>query len=151
VRTLVVVIAILVVGITLGASARAFPPAPDEQAATARRLEAVIPLLDNLEGDTWFETQADASPTHARIAALLEGAVANGRVVTIGIDPGDVVNDSEIVPNTRVVTFIALPRTIWGDARSDEWIWTWTEAAGSIAPDSIDSHWSFEAAERGMG
>lgn len=154
----------LLVGLVLIVVAlRALPPSPDEQIATAGRLETVLGRMDELGLDGWhdcalcqpIDIRPGASPVplpsgstafHAMRAAG-SGVIPNGRLVDITTLAGP---DEA---GGRVVRFTAVARSMLGaETGHDLWIWTWyEEPQGSPSPLWIGANWDFEAVSASEG
>ena len=150
------------------------PPPPEAavRAAVAGRLEAVLPLLDELGVDSWSDrggchyvaftdggrhqdpaaSCGDAAPfderaqtAWERIAAAATGAVPDGRVRDLLTMDG--ADDASLGPG-RHVMFVAVPRALLGqDALAARWLWTWDEQAAGLGGDGLPAQWRFRANE----
>lgn len=145
------------------------PPEPAVRAAVAVRLEAVLPLLDELGVLSWrddgggchyvtftdgvrhqdpagscgdsapFDERAQAA--WERIAAAVAGVVPGGRLRSL--DEMDRADPSH--GPGRHVLFLAVPRTLLGqDTFVGRWLWTWDEHAAGPGDDGLPAHWRFD-------
>ncbi len=153
----------LVVGFVLiTAAARALPPSPEDQLATARRFEELLVLMDDLGLDGWHDCPTcqpiDIRPG-ASPAPLPSGTTAFDtlKAATAGIVPGGrLVEITTLAPagdqapttdaGGRVVQFTVVARSmLGGETGHDLWLWTWYEDPQSVGPWSLNEHWEFEA------
>jgi hypothetical protein len=141
---------------------RAMPPTPEEQLATARRLEALITRMDELGLDGWqdcptcqpIEIRPGSSPVplppgetpFEAMKAATEGVVPNGRLVMILVERPDQEAASDPATGPRIIRFSAVARSMIGaETGHDLWTWTWNEEPRAIGPTSLDEHWEFLA------
>lgn len=158
-RILVVVIALLVGGILLGASVRTSPPPDQVQREVATRLEPVLALMDDLGVLGWNDcngcqpielvpgaaTTDGTTTAWSRIATAVDGIVPGARITGISTirDAAD--------PAGRAVGFTATPRVLWGmDATWDAWAWTW-HATPPLDAKLVAPGWTFRTISRGEG
>jgi hypothetical protein len=171
---------VLLAGVGLAVMLRATPPAATEQAAVATRLEAVLPILEDLGVERWFAdpscralehgagegfsdppgkgcgpAQAFTAPAAAdweRVAGVLGGAVPGGRVRQV---LRSVAHTSAATGAgaTRVsITFLVAPQVLLGfDAPVDTWTWVWHEDPQPQAAGTLSPHWTFHAYPRDNG
>jgi len=142
--------------VLITAAARALPPSPEDQLATARRLEELLVLMDELGLDGWHDCPTcqpiDIRPG-ASPAPLPPGATAFGtlKAATTGIVPGGRLVEITTLAGPqevggRVVQFTVVARSmLGGETGHDLWLWTWYEDPQSIGPSSLNEHWEFEA------
>jgi len=145
------------------------PPEPAVRAAVAGRLEAVLPLLDELGVTSWRDegggchyvtftdgvrhqdpagSCGDSAPfderaqtAWERIAAAVAGTVPGGRLRSLDETDGA---DPSFGPG-RHVLFLAVPRTLLGqDTFAARWLWTWDEQTAGPGSDGLPAHWRFD-------
>ena len=174
-------ILVLLAGVGLAVMIRATPPAAAEQAAVAARLDAVLPILEDLGVERWFDdpscralehgggegfsdppgkgcgpAQPFTAPAEAdwrAVAAAVDGAVPGGRVrqVLRSRDDPDAATGADTPGGS--ITFLVAPRVLLGlDAPAAAWTWVWHE--DPQPPDeagAVSPHWTFHAYPRGNG
>ena len=177
-RWLVGMVVLVLVGVLLATSLlTAHPPTADQQ-AIATRLEAVVPLVEELGIGIWLddrdcralmleldETYADpaacafgrgaftpeARAGFDRLAAAVAGIVPGGRVrlVDVALDHSDVADGGAV---RRTVTFRVAPQVLGRfDSPLDEWRWSWSEDPRPGELGNLSDHWSFFAIRRNEG
>ena len=174
-------IGVLAVFALLVATTLSAPPPPEQavSAAVAGRLEAVLPLLDELGVTSWRDDHrgchyvtftdgvrrqdppgscGDSAPFDERartawdrIAAAAAGTVPGGRLRSIDeIDGASDAFDPALGP-ARQVYFEATPRTLLGqDTLFARWLWTWDERAAGPGSDGLPAHWRFLAYDEAL-
>jgi hypothetical protein len=180
-RWLVAMVALVLAGVLLATSLLTALPLTGDQQATAMRLEAVVPLVEELGIEIWVDDpdcrslvldldERFADPPHGpcafdeqpftpaartafdRLAAAVAGIVPGARVRMVSI-----AEDYSDVPNdegppSRSVSFDVAPQVLRGmDSPLTEWTWTWYEDEISPGPDDLSLHWSFESGRPNRG
>ena len=171
---------VLLAGVGLAVMIRATPPAAAEQAAVAARLDAVVPILEDLGVERWFgdpacraleyrggegfsdppgkgcgPTQGFTAPAAAeweRLASAVDGAVPGGRVRQVLRSEDDADPATGAGATGGSITFLVAPQVLLGlDAPVDTWTWVWHDDPQPQAAGTLSPHWTFHAYPRDNG
>ena len=173
-------ILVLLAGVGLAVMIRATPPAAAERAAVAARLDAVLPILEDLDVERWFDdpscralehgggegfsdppgkgcgpAQALTVPAEAdweRVAGAVDGVVPGGRVRQVLRSRDDTDPATGAGATGGSITFLVAPRVLFGlDAPVDTWTWVWHEDPQPDSAGTLSPHWTFHAYPRDNG
>lgn len=179
-RWLVGIVALVVAGVLLATSLFTSPPSTADQQAIAARLEAVVPLVEELGIGTWINDpdcrsllldldERFADPPHGpcafderpftpeiraafdRIAAAVAGVVPGARIRMVQVaEDYSDVADGGAV--RRFITFSVAPQVLGRfDSPLEEWRWSWSEDPRPGERGNLSDHWSFFASRRNDG
>ncbi len=179
-RWLVGIVALVVAGVLLATSLFTSPPPTADQQAIAARLEAVVPLVEELGIGIWINDpdcrslmldldERFVDPPHGpcafderpftpevraafdRIAAAAAGIVPGARVRMVQIaEDYSDVADGGAV--RRFITFSVAPQVLGRfDSPLEEWRWSWSEDPRPGERGNLSDHWSFFASRRNEG
>ena len=179
-RWLVGIVALVAAGLLLATSLFTSPPAIADQQATAARLEAVVPLVEELRIGIWIDDpecrslmldldERFADPpegpcafgdrpftpevreAYDRIAAAVAGIVPGARVRMVQIAE-DYSDLADGGAVRRFITFRVAPRVLGRfDSPLEEWRWSWSEEPRPGELGNLSDHWSFFASRRNDG
>lgn len=180
-RWLAGIAGLVLVGVLMAASVFAAPPSVADQRAVATRLEAVVPLVEELGVGIWLDDRdcrmlmfdlderyadpptgpcamddnpftPEARATFDRLAAAVAGTVPGARVRIVSVAEDFTDAADGAGPTRRYVTFEVAPQVLGAfDSPVDTWRWTWSEDPRSGEPGNLSDHWSFHAARRNEG
>lgn len=179
-RWLVGMVVLVVAGVLLATSLFTSPPPPTDQQAVAARLEAVVPLVEELGIEIWIDDPdcrslmldlderyfdppqgpcgfgeqpftPEVRAVFDRIAAAVAGIVPGARVRMVNVAE-DHSDKADGGAVRRFISFSVAPQVLGRfDSPLDEWRWSWSEDPRPGERGNLSDHWSFLVSRRNEG